>query len=815
MRWPSFSGFWFLVGFLFGVASALLVRAARQALVHARARWAQRHRRQKESRLSAARRRWRLRWIRHLQGLHVAAPLFPLEDVILEPRLLAWPTLVPPDETPLVSQVHQEWPYLPDEPMLGTAYRTPSLTLPQALQEGASLLLMGPAGSGKTVALAWLALRMLQARPGDATLGNVAGLWPWWVHGDALELPPPQEDPLAPVWTALTQGLSGPDAQLLIERWQRDARKGRGLLLVDGLDEMPPVRRTRLVTFLERVRAAYPDVRMVVAGAPDAWGPLTALGLVPMGMRIWDRAQATTFARRWMALWRDVVASRAGVDAPPDDVLLHWFLAAPLDVHSPLYWTWRLWQLSAGDAAGEDWAALAAGYVRRMAALAQGKPERLQTAWEDLAYRRLWPLGGKDPGRADAKSASGGGGSSQALEEGVRAGLLRAHRKGTYGFLQPVAQAYLAAQVIAQGRGEWLAGPWWHMLTWTLGFWAHHGQGSIAAQPLLRDARQPLLPDLWEAARAIRLAPHVGWGKVVYQALAQHVQAEDWPLGQRLRAVAALVQARPPRLGTFFRSLLRHQNQAVQAAAVVGLGLLRHPVALPLLREMASRQDISPFLRRMLFLALARYDTRVISEDLAAWLLEEDAVARRDVAEALTLAPTWGYEVLREAATFEDDLLIRRAAVYGLAKVDEPWAQELLETLRSEAPEWLVSNAAGQVLEALKEKAPYTPKAPRPLHEEVWLLAFAARQGLSIAVGPPAQETLRRALTEGSEEEKRRALRRLVHLPDERWLPDIGPLLRHPSRLVENDALATLWFFYWSGVSLPLTLDRPGTQGAR
>ncbi len=806
MRWPSFQWFSYLLGFVSGVAVMVLARLVRQVSAYGRTQMAQRRERRRENRLQVARERWRAHWTRRLQGLHVAAPLFPLEDVVVEPRVLPWPTLTSPDDNPLVSQVHQEWPSTPDEPALSTAFGLPALSLPQALAGGASLVLMGPTGSGKTVALAWLALRMLQARPGDDALGELAGLWPWWVHVDALHLPPSEDDdPLAPVWDALVQGLPDAEAQLLVARWQRDARKGKALLLVDGLDEVPPARRARVVAYLEQVREAYPDLPLVVAGAPDAWGRLTALGLVPVGLHAWDADQAAHFARRWFALWQDRVAPLLADDAAwGEEVLLRWFLAVPDSVQLPLFWVWRAWQLSAGDAAGEHWAALAAGYVRRMQALAEGQPDALASAWEDLAYARLWPLAQTEATASEAGAPTQK--ASPALEAGVHTGLLWRHREGVYGFVQPVAQAYLAAQVLAQGRGEWPSGPWWHLLTWTLGFWARHGQGSVAAQPLLRDGRLPLMPGLWEAARAVALAPRVGWGKVVYQNLAKYVQAAGWPWAQRLRAVYALVRARPPRLATFFRSLLRHADPQVQAAAVVGLGLLRDPIALPNLREMLAREDVSPFVRRVLFLALARYDNRVVSEELAAWLLQDDDAARREVAEALALAPRWGHEVLREAAAYEDDLMVRRAAVYGLAHVREPWARELLEHLQTEDPEWLVSNAAGQVLEALADTSPYAPTPPRPLHEEAWLLAFAARQGLSIAAGPPAQETLRRALHEGSDEEKRRALRRVIHLPDERWLPEIGALLGHASIEVENDAVATLWCFYWNGVSLPLTL---------
>ncbi len=797
MRWPAFSPFWFISGYLAGLASWLGAHLARQALEQWKAQRARRHEQRREGLLSRARAHWQQIWQQRLQGLHVAAPLFPLDDVILEPRLLAWPPFVGADDSPLISQVHQEWPYLPDDPILSTAFGAPTLTLPQALQAGASLVLMGPAGSGKTVALAWLALRLLRARPGDEALGSLAGRWPWWVHVDALQLPPPADgDVLQPVWQALARDLSGAEARVLTERWHRAALKGKGLLLVDGFDEVPPARRPRLIAWLEQVHRVYPELQMVVAAAPDAWGPLTALGLIPMGLQGWDRRRALTFARRWHALWREHVAPRLGEEALPDTLWEHWFLATPHTAQTPLYWTWRAWQLSAGDTPGDHWQALTAGYLRRMQALALAQKSAADPlpVWQKLAYGRLWPLAqGADKQPPEAM-----------LHSGVTSGLLWQHREGVYGFVQPVAQAYLAAEYIAQG-GEWLGGPWWHLLTWTLGFWGRHGQGSVAAQPLLRDGRLPLMPGLWEAARAITIAPRVGWGKVVYQALAKYVQAAGWPWAQRLRVVSALVQARPPRLSTFFRSLLRHSDPTVQAAAVVGLGLLRDEVALPVLREMLTRKDLSPLLRRMLFLALARYDTRVVSEELAAWLLEEDDAARREVAEALSLAPVWGHEVLREAATYEDDLLVRRAAIYGLAHIAEPWARELLEQVRSQDPEWLVSNAAGQVLDAYAETSPYAPQPPPPLHEEPWLLTFAARQGLSIAAGPPARETLRRALTQGAAEEKRKALRRLIHLPDERWLPEIMSLVGQADLPLENEAISTLWCFYWAGVSLPLT----------
>ncbi len=61
-----------------------------------------------------------------------------------------------------------------------------------------------------------------------------------------------------------------------------------------------------------------------------------------------------------------------------------------------------------------------------------------------------------------------------------------------------------------------------------------------------------------------------------------------------------------------------------------------------------------------------------------------------------------GGEALQRAA-HHPDLMVRRAATFGLGKVDEDWALELLLELAREDTEWVVRSAAELALQARDE----------------------------------------------------------------------------------------------------------------
>ncbi|WP_415957578.1 NACHT domain-containing protein [Streptomyces sp. 021-4] len=161
------------------------------------------------------------------------------------------------------------------------------------------VLLRGEAGAGKTTLLWWLAAHA-SARTLDDDLAPLNGLVPFMVPLRTLRargggFPGPAELSRAAglVVDAAPEGWAG-----------RVLESGRALLLVDGLDEVPPEDREQAHDWLSQLLRRYPETRCVATVRPLAVEPdwlrsegFAELGLLPMRnedihafMSSWHRA---------------------------------------------------------------------------------------------------------------------------------------------------------------------------------------------------------------------------------------------------------------------------------------------------------------------------------------------------------------------------------------------------------------------------------------------------------------------------------------------------------------------------------------------
>src|SRR5581483_2803237 len=125
--------------------------------------------------------------LRRAQGMHLAAPLFALNEILQEPRLLAPPPRVEPGGViPTEDIVTSTLPYLPAWPELAAIYNAPTLSMEQAISGGMNLVIVGQPGTGKTVALAHLA--SLAANRSES-LGAFKDAIPFLLHVADLKLP--------------------------------------------------------------------------------------------------------------------------------------------------------------------------------------------------------------------------------------------------------------------------------------------------------------------------------------------------------------------------------------------------------------------------------------------------------------------------------------------------------------------------------------------------------------------------------------------------------------------------------------------------
>jgi hypothetical protein len=198
-----------------------------------------------------------------------------------------------PDRWPLeVAYLSLEATAEDEEARFGEPPSSTPVHLPaeHALRDHGRVLLRGDAGSGKTTLVQWLAVTA--ARDG----AHIPYVLPLRTLIRRPALPAPAE-----FLTAVGCPLTPPEGWADRVLWA-----GRGLILVDGLDEIPTADRHRARDWLLDLIRAFPGNRWLLTSRPTAvrqdW--LAAEGfrellLVPM-----RRAEVATFVKRWHAAAR-------------------------------------------------------------------------------------------------------------------------------------------------------------------------------------------------------------------------------------------------------------------------------------------------------------------------------------------------------------------------------------------------------------------------------------------------------------------------------------------------------------------------------
>jgi HEAT repeat protein len=214
----------------------------------------------------------------------------------------------------------------------------------------------------------------------------------------------------------------------------------------------------------------------------------------------------------------------------------------------------------------------------------------------------------------------------------------------------------------------------------------------------------------------------------------------------RERAAAALVTTGAPGAITIFRAALKSSQAQIQRLACLGLGALGHAETVADLRPLLESDDADVQLAAGL--GLGAIGTEEALEALIIALTQGEEKLRQAAAESFAAIPDQGYPVLYDAIA-DEDILLRRAAVFGLRRIKTPWALIAIYRTFLEDQQWYVRSAAQMAFHELQYGRDNGPRRyPQP-HSLTWLAEWATARGQNIKPGAGAVEMLIAALQQG------------------------------------------------------------------
>ena len=829
--------FSFFLGFISATIFWLLITRARPLWEEMRANLKEQREAAESRKTNTVEENHRRITLRRAQGMHLAAQLFALDEIIQEPSVIAPMQNVEPGMPPKFEDVvSQTLPYLPTWPEIAAVYQPQTLTLPQALAGNAHIVIIGQPGVGKTVSLAHLA--SLAANRSEK-LGALQGHVPFLVHVADLKLPiADPKDALTPLIEAASEHAPIFDIGKLPDFFKNTFKNGNALLLVDGFDEIPPESQLIISEYFKIVTQNYPQIRIITTGAPEYLDGLITIGFAPLALCTWSKPQIEKFMEQWGTLWSQTVAMEAWTQTGPDmvdPILLNVWLGTDNMHLTPLELTLKAWGAYAGDSLGPHILAIIATHIRRIApantplaaletlgmqVMVNSQPmfdPRKARAWvksfepveekpegetaeqqpEEENKQNTTPKKGKKNEKVVATPTSG------LLGKMAASGLLISHPNNKMRFVHPVFAGYLAGHALAQYNAEdaLLNQPDWSGKYLAMRYFAVQGDANKLVQSLLETSSLPLHRPLFAAARWLRDVPkNAPWRGRLLGTLAAIMQTEGIPLSLRGQAMAAFAASNDSNAATLFRQFATSTSFELVHLAVLGSGTMRDVKAISVLENAMEAPSLS--VRRAACMALVAIGTNESLEIVAQTLLSGDEDIRRAAGEALANDSNEGYSMLRDGITI-NDILLRRAVVYGLGRVQHPWAMDTLKKLQIEDEQWVVRNAATEVLDAKSHLGSLAPSKLRAPADTPWLIEFAGKQGMGISPGVPATDILLLALKGDDPDARMAALPFLKYTPSEGVLTQLYSAMFKDDPELREAAYNTIWEIGLSGVKLP------------
>lgn len=832
----------FLIGFVAATVLWWFLSALRPVLEQLKTETAKRREESKARSESGLEDNYRRLAYRQSQRRHMASALFSLDEIIQPVQLLAPPAAIEPGQPHFNDTILESvLPYTPNWPELAAACNAPTLSPALALTRGANIIITGQPGAGKSIALAHLVSQIVNRDPAAAHLHENI---PFLVHVADLDLSPKKPEDLL---NGIKDKIAEDAPVFFVPRIggfvNYAFQSGRALLLLDGVDELPPDQIAATAGFLKQLLKTYPKTRLVTTALHEQLGGLASLGLFPLAIAPWNATRQQAFLEQWATLWEKYITVEAWAQTtiqPVDAFLLNAWIKLDCAGFSPLELTLKVWGAYAGDLPGPRPTDAIAAHIRRLTPT-EAPHEALQTLalqsnltltpifdprkgreWvksfeptEELPPETVQGQPAPEPSEPqppETKTTKKGKETPNAapppranlLARLTSGGLLEAHRENNHiRFAHPVLSGYLSGMGMARYNqpGALIQQPTWTGKLLTGRYLAAFGDPTALIEHLLGQPDALFARPLLAAARLLRDAPkQAAWRGKVMAALVQLLQNAEQPISLRAQALAALSSSGDPAAATLLRQLAALPSPDLRQLIALGMGVLQDAKSIEILS--AFTRDYAPNTRQAACLALVAVGSHPALEAAAHALLAGDEDTRRAAAEAFATHPGEGFAILKDGAASQD-ILVRRAVVFGLARANADWAVEILRKIQVEDEQWVVRNAAAQSLEGLANPNPRIPHYLSAPSETPWVIEFAGRQGMGVSPGQSATDIFLLALKSEKPEEQFGAINYLRFQSSEGVIAAFYALLFSDKYHLRDTIFNVLSEMAYNGVKLP------------
>jgi hypothetical protein len=724
------------------------------------------------------------------QRHHLLGFAAPLTDVLIEPRFVQKPPLIAPIDENLTKSIMFRVPHTHEYPALYASYNITTHSLDEIGLGARHIAIQGIPGSGRTTALMALALYSMGAvsfpppsdaiqerlaaeekklkpeeraervkrnvqlaqktREGLATISgkdrtdimnveeaaasaqeNLQSLAPMYVHLADVILKSAEYgstlDPAEPLMRALQASVGYVTAQMMPPILYNLLEKGRALLLLDGLDEIPHAQRADKLAWLKALLSYYSRNRIVLTAGTAGSFELQNIGFHTVYIRPWSEADCEQF-------YQKVSAKVSNITLPAAEAQARWLKQARL--LPPREVVLSLLQPSAATPNERI-----IGYMKQLLPAESDQAYLSKLASIQLRFGGIHPkhlIEAADSSAAEETSSAASRQQRSQLLTLVNAGLLVKGRGRQFRFAQPVVMAALAAPSISIEQAlTHLNDPDWDLVLC-------YAAGCLDAEKLVAAALgAPPSIDLRHLLRPARWLPHAAqsaWRVPYLRLLAHWLMQPNQYLYARQTIAAALLMSGDPTTHLVFRRLLTNPNPDCRQVAALALGALKDTEAAQPLTEIIKNNNEDLETQIAATLALGAMRTEATGNLLIAILNQHySSDVKRAAAESLAALPDLGYPVLYDAIRSKDDY-VRRAVVWGLGRVGTDWSLIALNQVFLDDKEEYVRLAVHQVYADRYEIGALGIRNYPKVPEIEWIQTWSHRAAANNII-PNVQET--------------------------------------------------------------------------